>query len=288
MLTDVISIVCRVEYVRVVQLSGVFELSNKPRQHLIDGLESPETLALVMIIVCDDCVVELGEVLDPTDTTRYRGVEALGARDDVVLEEVLVSRRRLGLFQIRQVPFRLDDPIRVRCDWCDRQKEGVFLRQGVLEEPQRLLDDNVGRVLSGVADGLLAVARHLGVPVLVRVRVEQELGAVEAPGERLVVVVDGVEVPQLAHVVRLVPGVLHPQEEVVVVDALFHDLGVPPMWRCDVGDIVIVRGPAGPERGARWAAQRDGAVMLVVCETLVYNQRLPAVSIAKWPSEWYR
>jgi hypothetical protein len=88
------------------------------------------------------------------------------------------------------------------------------------------LGEHVDRVLARVADGRVAVALEARVEVHVRVRVQQEVGAVPAGGVRGVVVLDRVRVEQLARVVRVVAGLLQPEREVGVVQPLADELGV--------------------------------------------------------------
>lgn len=73
------------------------------------------------------------------------------------------------------------------------------------------------------------------------------------------------KIPEFAAVVGVVPRGLHPEEEVVVVDTAFDDLGVAAEWWGDAGDVVVVCCAAGPECGAGWAAEGDCAVVLGVC-----------------------
>ena len=81
-------------------------------------------------------------------------------------------------------------------------------------------------MLACVADGGVAVALEAGVEVAVGVGVQQEVGAVPPGRVGRVVVVDGVCVEQLARVVRVVAGLLKPQGQIGVVEALVDKLGV--------------------------------------------------------------
>lgn len=100
-----------------------------------------------------------------------------------------------------------------------------------VQEPGRFLGEQIRRVLAVILDRWVAVARHPRGVVAVGPGVEQEVGAIEAARIGLVVVVLGVAVPQLADVVRVVPCVLHPQRQVVIVPARLYHLRVPAVRR---------------------------------------------------------
>lgn len=77
-----------------------------------------------------------------------------------------------------------------------------------------------------VADGGVAIALVGTVQVGVGERVQQEVGAIEAVDKRAVIVLDSVGVEQLASVVRVVPRVLQPNGQEVVVEAAVNELGI--------------------------------------------------------------
>jgi hypothetical protein len=54
------------------------------------------------------------------------------------------------------------------------------------------------------------------------------------------------KVPEFSDIVSVVARLLHPKEEVVVVDALLDNFWIPSMRRRHVGNIVIMRRFPGP------------------------------------------
>ena len=141
------------------------------------------------------------------------------------------------------------------CRGRDGQHPGrVGVREGFVQEAARLFGNHVGRVFPGVADGFRAVAGHLRVVVTVGVGVQQKVGAVEPLGKRLVVVGHAMGVPQLARVVGVVSGLLHPDWQVVVVPPGFDYSGVTTVRRVHIGDVGVMRHAASPDVGTRWTA----------------------------------
>lgn len=69
-------------------------------------------------------------------------------------------------------------------------EEGLLFLQRTAQPGLRHARDDVRGVLPRIAHRRRLIARDLGVPVLVRVRIEQEIGPVEPASVRLVVVVD--------------------------------------------------------------------------------------------------
>jgi hypothetical protein len=167
-------------------------------------------------------------------------VEVGGAGDDGVGEEVGVARGGDGgaeedaAFDVVEVVGLVVEEggldVAVRGDRGDAEEEGaggVLLGgEGFIEEVEGFGGEDVDRVLACVADGGVAVALEGGVEVAVGVGVEQEVGAVPPGWVGRVVVVDRVRVEQLARVVRVVAGLLQPQGQVGVVEALLDKLGV--------------------------------------------------------------
>lgn len=201
-----------------------------------------------MVIVSQHRVVQLGQVADPADAALDLRVVRLVARDLVVGEEVHVARGRDRFEQIRQVLLGLQYPVRMGGNRCHGQKEReIWVTEGLVEQSKRFVRDHVGRVLARVAGGLSPIARHPRIPILVGVRVEQEIGSIETFGVGSVVVVDRVEVVQLAGVVRVVAGLLHPHKQILVVEPLRDHLGISAVGRRDVGDVVVVSSQTRPE-----------------------------------------
>lgn len=123
-----------------------------------------------------------------------------------------------------RVCYRIDRSFGVRCDWSCHDKPGAFLGKSIVQESENLVFDDIGGVVASVTDWLCSVAGHDGLVVMVRVRVQQKLGAVESVGVGLVVVGDSVAVPELSGVVGVVAGFLHPHGQVIVIPTLGNDL----------------------------------------------------------------
>ena len=83
-LTDVEAIVRGIEYVRIIQNTSLIKLVNDSAHHFVYSSKCSHTLLLVEVIVFQHCFIELGQVMNPTDTTRLVGVEVLRSGDLVV------------------------------------------------------------------------------------------------------------------------------------------------------------------------------------------------------------
>lgn len=272
-----IPIVRREDNIRIIQHTRLLQLLNKTPNHLIDSLQRAQPSPSKLIIILNKRLIQLRQVLHPPHSTTNGLVEARIARDLVVIKQVRMARRKLRLPEPARVAAGVVRAVRVRRRRRDGQEPGlVGVREGLVEEAARLVCDDVCRVLSAVADGLAAVAGHLRIVVAVGVGVEEEVGAIEALGVGAVVVGCAVRVPELANVVGVVAGFLEPDREVVVVPAGFDDAGVAAVRRVHVGDVGVVWHAAGPDVGARGAAEGCRAVVLRVGCSFLDNLFLPS------------
>ena len=222
-LADVEAVVRGVEDVGVVEQALVLEALDHLADELVDGHEGAQAQPLVLVVVLENGGVELGQVGDPVDAAGLVRVEVLRARDLVVLEEVAVACGRLG----RPVGRGVLGQEAVRRHGGQRHEEGlVRLRRGVVDELLRVLGDDVGRVVALEVLGLALGPRRRHVVVLVRVGLQEEVGPRVPAHVRAVVVVDGVPVEELAGVVGVVAGILHPEAQVVVVVSILDKLWV--------------------------------------------------------------
>ena len=117
--------------------------------------------------------------------------------------------------------------VRMRSNWRNSHEEGSVTFQGLIQEAQSLLGDHIGRVMTSVVFGGVAIALVGGVVVGVGVRVEKEVGAVEALGKRLIVGAEAVGVHELSGVIGVVAGILEPHGEPIVIESLRNELGIP-------------------------------------------------------------
>jgi hypothetical protein len=115
------------------------------------------------------------------------------------------------------------------------------------------------------------LVRHLRIPVLIRVGIEQKVGTVEAASERRIVVVHAVEIPELANIISAVPCILHPSEEVAVVDPLLDDLGVSAVGRGNISNVVVVRRQSSPKSCSGRTTESYSAIMLLVRCSFAHN-----------------
>lgn len=113
-----------------------------------------------------------------------------------------------------------------------RRNRGTSYEEG---PPSRMRLSNVvdgtGRKVVGVVGSLAADGRFLvllpcGVPIAVGEWVEQEVGRSPSSSMRLIIVVGGVGIKELASVVRGVTGILKPNRQIVVIEALANELGI--------------------------------------------------------------
>lgn len=153
------------------------------------------------------------------------------------------------------------------CYRCDSEEEWFIAGDSIVEEPEGLFSDYLNGMLTLVASWRVLVPLVVRTKVLVCVRVEEEVGGVEARHERGVVVVHGVSVEEFPCVVGGVAGCLEPEGEPVLVVAFGDEFGVSScsfllvflaigcwgrveghtVWGIDLGHVGVVRLLAGPE-----------------------------------------
>jgi hypothetical protein len=118
------------------------------------------------------------------------------------------------------------DDLRVRADGRRDQKPWLVAGESIVQEVLGLGGDHIAAVLVGVVLGGTLVAHHGRVPIVVRIRADDKIG----PGEPVhiggIVVAGGMAIPELADIVRVVACILHPDGQVIVVDADLDDLGI--------------------------------------------------------------
>src|SRR5690242_15065468 len=74
-LPNVESIVCRVDDIRVVGLTTLFEPRDEGIHHLIQRLQRAQSLAVEMVLVVNDGLISQREVLHPSASGWHLGVE---------------------------------------------------------------------------------------------------------------------------------------------------------------------------------------------------------------------
>jgi len=84
-------------------------------------------------------------------------------------------------------------------------------------------------------------------PVIVGKWIKQKIRTIETLCKRLIVVVDGVRIPEFASIVSVVPSSLHPHREIIIIDAFLDDLGITSIRWTDISDICIVSCSTSPE-----------------------------------------
>lgn len=114
----------------------------------------------------------------------------------------------------------------MRCHWGDGEEEWFVAGDSVVEEPEGLFSEYLDGMLALVASWRVLVPLVVRPEVLVCVRVEEEVGGVEARDEGGVVVVDGVGVEEFPCVVGGVAGCLEPEGKPVLVVAFGDEFGV--------------------------------------------------------------
>ena len=154
----------------------------------------------------------------------------------------------------------------MRRHWGDGEKEWFIAGDSIIEEPEGLFSDYLDGMLTLVAGWRVLVPLVVRTKVLVCVRVEEEVGGVEARDEGGIVVVHGVGVEEFPCVVGGVAGCLEPEGEPVLVMAFGDEFGVSScsfllvlwvlvvvvglrgtVWGIDLGHVGIVSLLAGPE-----------------------------------------
>jgi hypothetical protein len=204
-LTDMIPVIRRVEYISVVQLSGRIENLDHLLHHLVHGLEGSESGTLELVIVLNDGVIQSRKILDPAHASLNFGVEVFRSGDVVILEQMGVAVRIHGLVGEE---FGEEMDIGVGGNGGVNEEEWFFMRKGLVEESVGLLGSNIRRVFARIVHGRATVSGHGRIAVLVSMRVEQEVGLVEATGIRRVIILNSVVIPELAAVVGVVTNVL--------------------------------------------------------------------------------
>ncbi len=270
MLANMVPIIRRIKNIRLLQQPLRLELLHDRRHQLINTLQRPQPLTIEVVIKLNILLRLPRQRAHPAGAADRLGVEVGRARDRDVLEEVRVPRGGDGRgeahegFDVVQVVRRALEgkrlDVAVRRDGRDAEEEGAGAVGGrVGEEAEGFLGEHIDRVLALVADGGRAVALVGRVEVVVSVGVEEEVGAVPAGGVGGVEVFGRVRVEELARVVGVVAGLLEPDGEVGVVEALVDELGVA---ACG---LLVFRIPFGT--GLDWYSPYGGftSVTLVLC-----------------------
>lgn len=240
-LTNMEPVVGREDHVGIVDGAALLQAINELVNHLVDALQRAQTLPVEVVLIVDDRLVLQGQVPDRADAgalgqsvraTPYPGVQSYVKRVEVcrprdldILKKVTVTRGRNGF---RHPPAAGGGRVNVgmRRDGGDGQEERAITFQSIVQETEALLGDHVGGVLAGVALWRFMVSLVARVVVRVGVGVEEEVGAIESLHEGMVVRREAVGVHELAGVVGVVAGILHPDGEPVVVEALRDKLGI--------------------------------------------------------------
>lgn len=236
-LANVVAVVGRVKDEGVVQHASLLEAGNDGFDNVVDGLQGLQTQPLVLVVVVNDGVVELGELRHPADAAGGIGVE-VGRPGDLVLgEEALVPLCHLRGIEGCQRAFA-DEGVRSNGRESDEERRAVVLER-MVEELVRALGDDVRGVFAYGVGGRRSVLGGADVVVLVGEWVEEEVGlGVAADGGR-VVVVDGVGVEELACVVGVVAGLLEPEGEVVIIVSVLDKFGISACFRLEFRDLIL-------------------------------------------------
>src|SRR6186713_2778978 len=83
------------------------------------------------------------------------------------------------------------------------------------------------------------------------------------------IVLDCVRIEQLASVVGIIPCLLQPHGQEVLIQTLAHELRVASIWRAHICDIGIMGSLPRPQRDPRRTAQGNGTKMTLVEGPLV-------------------
>lgn len=246
-LAEMVPIVCRIENVGIVQLTRLLELLNQIPNHIVNSLQSTHTAALELVNIVNDSLIQLRDPLNPANSAINLFVKALIPRHLEMLEHIGMARRILRLTEPVGIACRIMRAISMRRIGCNSQHPWTILLHGLVQESSRFLGEHVRRVVPLITDRWVAVAGHTGLVVAVGERVQEEVRPIEATCIGLVVVGLGMGVPQLPDVVRVVPGVLHPQWKIVVVPASRHHLWISTVGGLNVRHVGVMRHAAGPE-----------------------------------------
>lgn len=87
---------------------------------------------------------------------------------------------------MKEVLLELD--IAMRSAWCYCQKEWLLRRDGIIKEAISFTCQNIGRILTLMADRWVLIPLEAGVEILIRMRVEEEIGAGKARREGRVII----------------------------------------------------------------------------------------------------
>lgn len=109
---------------------------------------------------------------------------------------------------------------------CNRQEEGPFTVDRIVQKSEGFLCDHVGCMMTLVADWWVIISLVSRVEICVGVGIEEKIGAVEPLDMGAVIIVDGMSVEELAGVVGVVASFLEPHWQEVLVESAIHKLGV--------------------------------------------------------------
>lgn len=128
----------------------------------------------------------------------------------------------------------------MRGDGRNGKKEWLVGRgEGFFEEAKGLAGDEIGGILPGMVYGGIVIALKRGVPIVVCIWVQKEVGTAPAFQMGVAVVPDGVCVEHLARIEGAIPGVLQPHWKIILIVAIFHEDGeaaYKPMCEISVSD----------------------------------------------------
>lgn len=270
MLAHMVPVIRGIEDIRIVQSSRLVKLVDQTLHHFVNRLESPQPAPLKLVNVLDDRVIQLRQSFNPADCSFYHLVETFIPGDFVILEHVRMSREILRLSEPVRVPGRIMRSIRMRRVRCYRHHPRAVMRQRLVQETESLLFNNLGGVFPVVVHWLVPVPYHPGMVIPIGIRVKQEVGTIEALRIRRVVILLRVGIPEFTNIVRVVPCVLHPDRQVVVIPARLDDLGVTTVGKSDVCDVGIVRHATRPYIGSRRTTQGSRTEMFFVADSLLH------------------
>lgn len=100
MLADMVSIICGIEDVSVVQLSTGFHLVEEFKHHFIDSLKCSQSTPLMIVIVSNLRVVQWRQLRDPANCAIDCCVETVIARDHIVFEQIPMPICDFGCNQV--------------------------------------------------------------------------------------------------------------------------------------------------------------------------------------------
>ena len=210
-LPNVIAIVCCLDDAHVAHQVETFQFVENRNDEIVHSGKWLQALPMVVIVVRKLCIIKLWDLSNPGCSRRTVRVEVRISRDlDPGIQVFVTIGWDKRLENWESAAINREDRLRMRCNRHNTKEGGSIILHCVVEEFDRLLCNDVGRVLPLVVLRRLAVACHNCVVVHVGGWVSDKVAAVPAPWIWDIVVVRLKSIHELASVVGLVSGVLKP------------------------------------------------------------------------------